>query len=200
LTIGSNGTSPPVHVPAAHVSPVGHVVPHPPQFFGSDEPSTSHPSDASLLQSRKLPVHAYPHEPVEHVGTEFGCVAHTVPQPPQLLGSIAGFTHGPEGAGQQMSGTGHAHPVQVPPLHTPPGPQFFPHAPQFLGSVRRFASHPSDAMPSQSANGFVHEKPHADALHVAVECGGAPHAVEQLPQWSGSRVVSSQFVGEGQHV
>jgi hypothetical protein len=105
---------------------------------------------------------------VLHVGTELGCVAHTVPQPPQLFGSLVGFTHGPVGAGQQMSGVGHAQPTQVPPLHTPPGPQLLPHAPQFDGSVSRFASQPSEGMPSQSANGLVHEKPHVDAEQVGV--------------------------------
>ena len=54
---------------------------------------------------------------------------HGIPHPPQLLESLAVFTHTPE---QSVCPAGHAH---VPPLQIFPPLQPLPHAPQLLESL-----------------------------------------------------------------
>jgi hypothetical protein len=71
------------------------ILPQLPQLFGSVAIETSHPSAGLLLQS------AYParHVVTEHVPllhTSFALLpAHTVPQAPQLLGSLLTSVHVP---------------------------------------------------------------------------------------------------------
>ncbi len=107
--------APQVHTPPKQRAPDSHIVPHPPQLFGS------------VLVSEQIGPHIVPahvHVPIVHNSP----TPHTPPHRPQFIRSVFVSTHTP------------AHRVPPPPHeHTPaehvPPEQAFPQAPQFVGLV-----------------------------------------------------------------
>jgi hypothetical protein len=79
---------PPGHtqLPALHVSLLVHLIPQPPQLFGSCFSLTQ-----ALLQSDRPPGHCATQAPALHTEP----AAQAMPQPPQLFGSVCSFTHAP---------------------------------------------------------------------------------------------------------
>ena len=163
-----------------------HGVPHDPQCVVALVRSVSQPFDAVPSQSPKpdaqvTTVHARPEQPF----TEACASAQTVPQPPQLRGSMArSVQYAVAPVPQTTVGA-----AQVVP-HTPaaqvcPARQVVPQAPQFALSLRVSTSQPSDATPLQFAKPAAHAPAamvHAPATHACdVTCGRA-HAAPHAPQ------------------
>jgi hypothetical protein len=71
--------------------PVGHAAPHMPQLVGSLPVSISQPSAAFMSQSAYPDKHVIEHLPIVQTGIDSGPWGHSMPQPPQLSGSFAGF-------------------------------------------------------------------------------------------------------------
>ena len=165
-----------------------HGVPHDPQCVVALVRSVSQPFDAVPSQSPKpdaqvTTVHARPEQPF----TEACASAQTVPQPPQLRGSMArSVQYAVAPVPQTTVGA-----AQVVP-HTPaaqvcPARQVVPQAPQFALSLRVSTSQPSDATPLQFAKPAAHAPAamvHAPATHACdVTCGRA-HAAPHAPQFA----------------
>jgi hypothetical protein len=70
-------------------------MPHAPQLRASERTSTSHPSVIARLQSRNPALHESAQAPAEHALAAFARGGQVVPQPPQLLGSLAVSTSQP---------------------------------------------------------------------------------------------------------
>ena len=81
------------------------------------------------------------------MGTE-----QTVPQPPQLFGSVCSFTQTPL---HRVKPDWHAVSVHAPPVHVCPLGHAVPQEPQWLGLFEVSVSQPLAAMPSQLAKGAV---------------------------------------------
>ncbi len=120
------------HAPALQISFVsGQTFPHAavasvPQFRASFRPSTHH----GTCDGPHVMYAPQSHVPAAHVPTS----PHSIPHPPQFLGSVwyvAGSTHAPL---QTTCPVGHP---QAPAVQTPPLGQVVPHAPQLSGSVER---------------------------------------------------------------
>jgi hypothetical protein len=172
---------------------MGQTLPQPPQSFASVVVS-SQPS----VQQARVPVHAGPPLQVVvdwHVlPAHLSPMGHTMPQPPQLFGSLVVSWQPVE---QQASVPQGGPPLQprfdwhTLATQTSVGPHAMPHPPQSLGSLV-VLSQPS----LQQARLPVHAGPplqlvvdwHALATHFSP----AGHAWPQVPQSFGSLVVSSQ--------
>lgn len=118
------GHGPGAHLPAAQTCPVGHTVPHAPQFAGS----------------LAVVVHAVPHKVIPvmhaHLPAEHTSVSRQrVPQSPQLRGSEVMSRHAvppPPPDGQTLPVEGHAH-LPATQAGAESG-QLMPQSPQLRGS------------------------------------------------------------------
>jgi hypothetical protein len=102
-------------------------------------------------------------------------IAHLIPQPPQLLGSVPKIAQPP---GQLTAPAEHTH---APLTHVPPVPQETPHMPQLFGS---FAVS-KQPLGHKTCVAFVQR--HAPAVQVAP----VPHRVPHIPQFAVSVWVST---------
>ncbi|MFO0560349.1 MAG: hypothetical protein U0269_20195 [Polyangiales bacterium] len=119
------------HVPAPHICPAGHALPHAPQFIGLDRVSASQPLVGSRSQSAKPASHApIPHVPIVHEAAALAGAGHARPHEPQFITSVCTSRqlapHIILGAGQSER--------HAPATHSCPEAQAVPHAPQFIGS------------------------------------------------------------------
>ena len=122
-----------MHVPPAHAATAlgkEHTVPQVPQLDVSVPLCTSQPSEARPLQSEYPTLQAYPQRPLAHDGEALGTAGHTVPQVPQLEGSVARLVHDPE----QLVSEPAQVTTQTPREHTCPDTHAVPHAPQLFTS------------------------------------------------------------------
>lgn len=104
-------------LPCLQVSKGEHVVPQPPQLFGSVAGGASQPLPGFLSQSRKPASHApRPHAPALQTGVAL-MVVQTVPQVPQLAGSVAVAASQPLIASMSQS---KKPALQVPTVQEPP--------------------------------------------------------------------------------
>jgi len=117
---------------------------------------------------------------VVHMLLEHTCpVAQRIPQPPQLLPSLAVSTHVPPQFWRGKLQIAHR-----PPEHAEPAPHTRPQAPQLFGSVRRSTQVPlHNACPGLPLHTWVHRLDE----HVLP----VPHAMPQPPQLFGSVVMST---------
>jgi hypothetical protein len=83
-----NPQAPPVHVALA-LARAGQTLLHAPQCATVEASETSHPSVRDELQSPKPAVQTKPQVPVAQAARALATVGQTVPQPPQLEGSVA---------------------------------------------------------------------------------------------------------------
>jgi hypothetical protein len=135
--------------PLLQVLPVGQTLPHAPQLFTSVSPSRSHPFAALPSQFRKPALHAKLHVELAQIADALARAGHTVPHPPQLLGSNAVLVH--------------IAPHELSPLpqliwHDPaeqtrPAPQAVPQAPQLALSVAKFAQYALAPVPQSERPG-----------------------------------------------
>ena len=120
--------------------------------------------------------------------------AHTMPQPPQLFGSVRSLTHAaPHCENPGLHAKLHILPTQVGrPLVTPG--QMFPHAPQFVGSVIVVVQPDGQHICPGKHGGPKPQPPgrHIPPLHV----DPGAHALPHMPQLRGSLVVSLQPVAQ----
>jgi len=83
----------PAQAPLLQVCPLTQAMPHPPQLLASVLVLTSQPSAGLPLQSLKPELQDWmPQTPCWQPAVSL-LVRHTLPQAPQLLGSVASFTH-----------------------------------------------------------------------------------------------------------
>jgi len=187
------------HPPAQQVGSVAvHVVPQPPQLFGSVCSFTQTPlHTVSTLGHAQTPL-----SQVSPVGL---IVEQFVPHPPQLLSSVCSFTQTPlhpvSPLAQQTPFDSVSPPGQVQlPLWQlcPVAMHFVPHTPQLLSSLPRpVVQQPSEGAEGASPGGHWHvadtheapdghELPHPPQLSGLVcsftHIGSAPHGVSPLGQ------------------
>jgi len=160
-----------MHLPAEHVPP-GHVMPQPPQLFGSVcslaqvpahplSPAGQHtpPEDVSPLGQAQAPFWQL-----------WPVTVHCVPQPPQLLSSVCSFTQAPLHT-VPPAGQTHA-PSQVWPVAV----HFVAQPPQLFGSVSSF----TQALPHRLS------PTRGQAQLPLWQVCAAGHTVPQPPQLFGS--------------
>src|SRR5262249_3374169 len=126
-----------------------HAMPHLLQFFTSTRESTSQPSLALPLQSRKpMLQEPTPHTALAQPATPLATAGQLLPQAPQFLASLPVSTSQPLPAWPSQS---RKVVEQEPMPHRPPAQpgiplttagQAMPHLPQFLASVLPLASQP----------------------------------------------------------
>ena len=148
-----------------------HALPQPPQFAGSVDVSTSQPFEARPSQFAKGAVHVGMEHADETQVSVPPLVLHALPQPPQLFGSVAVFTHVlPQRLGNEALLHAATH---VEPLHAVDPP---------LGAAGHVAHTPGAGPQSKVPEGH---DPHVPPPQVAP----LGHALPQAPQLFGSVVV-----------
>jgi hypothetical protein len=101
----------PTQTPPEQASPGGHALKQPPQLLGSSPMFVSQPFETTVSQSAKPGVHPRSAQaPAVQVGIALGKGPQTLPQAPQLDGSVCVST---------QSGLQHVRPF----MHAPPAPQ-----------------------------------------------------------------------------
>jgi hypothetical protein len=80
------------HAPLLHTEPLPQTLPHPPQLLGSEFVFTSQPSAATPLQSANPELQAAMVHLLEAQAGMALLSLHTIPQAPQLLGSVCALT------------------------------------------------------------------------------------------------------------
>ncbi len=170
----------PAEQSAVEFDPEGHTVPQRPQLATVLWTSTSQPLVATPSQLPKPGVQVMPQAPVVHEGAEFAPDAQTVPQAPQLRGSLAVVTQVPL---QRVVPAMQAS-MQEPAEQSCPLPHEVPQRPQLVALVWRLTSQPSAALPLQSAKPVRQVKPQAPDEHVEDALAGGRHTVPQAPQLS----------------
>lgn len=177
----------------------GQILVQLPQLSTLFDVSTSQPLDASVSQSRKLPVHVMEHAPSAHVAVPW-FVEHGVPQAPQFLTLVFVFVSHPfESMPSQSANPG----LQLCTMQTPPSQaavafvraQGRLHPPQLSGSESVLISQPSPGIALQLADGAI-QAPRRHPLLLQVESAfGNEHTLPHAPQFDGSvRVFTSQPV------
>jgi hypothetical protein len=178
----SQFANPALHAPMPHAPPLQlgvafatvQVVPQAPQFAVLERVSTSQPSAATPLQSRKPIAHASVHAPARQRLVAFGRDGQTAPHALQFAASFVRSVSQPFiGLRSQSSWPAVQRIEHVPEVHVgaAKGPlgQRFRHAPQLYGSFERSTSHPSAALPLQSRKpGSQLAIVHAPILHPPV--------------------------------
>jgi hypothetical protein len=170
-----------------------------PQASTLFEVSTSQPFDASVSQSRKLPVHAMEHAPSAHVAVPW-FVEHGVPQAPQFFAFVLVSVSQPfESMPSQSANPG----AQLSTTQAPPAQaavawasaQGRAHAPQLSGSESVFTSQPSPGIALQFADGEMHGPIRQMPPWHVESAFGMVHTLPHVPQFDGSlRVFTSQPV------
>ena len=114
-----------------HVTEPEHALPQRPQLEFEVLRFTSQPSVATPLQSAKPVLQVKPHAPAEHVDVALARVGHTLPQRPQLVGSVERVEH------DRVHMVWPAPHVarQVPSPQSWPAVHARPHEPQLAGSL-----------------------------------------------------------------
>jgi hypothetical protein len=152
-----------LHVPMPQTPPLQfevefgmlQIIPHAPQLVALDRVSTSHPSTAMPLQSRKPIAHASVHALERQRLVELGRVGHAIPHALQFATSLVRSVSHPfiglpsQSAWPAVQRIEHAPLVHAGAANGPLG-QRFKHAPQLYGSLLRSTSQPSAALPLQS--------------------------------------------------
>ncbi len=108
---------------------------------------TSQPLLGLLSQSRKPALHTKEHPPEAHTGEAFAGAVQTVPQAPQLRGSVWVLVQLPAHSVSPEAQVARHTPAE----QTCPAPQALLHAPQLARSLWVFTSQPFTALPSQLA-------------------------------------------------
>jgi hypothetical protein len=114
----------------------------------------------------------FTHMPLQHTSAP---VWHTLPQVPQLSGSVWVSVHE---LTQQVRPVGQAglHSEQFPDAHVWPAPQSNPQSPQLLGSVWRLVH-----VPSQHVVPLVQDSLHCEQ-DPSTQYSSGPHTLPQVPQ------------------
>ena len=171
----------------------GQVCPQEPQLRLSFLMLISQPSvRLSPLQSTNPAEQEPLQSPPEHAGRTL-LLLHTIPHPPQFLGSAAiSFSQPSESLSKLQS----AHPGTHAPVHPKPehvrltmcaSLQLTAHPPQLLGFVRMLVSQPSvRRSPLQLSNPWVHNPPQLPPLHVRTARFAELQVAVQPPQLLGS--------------
>jgi hypothetical protein len=197
----------PPHVEMPHTPPTQFAVPltsgqtlvQLPQASTLFDVSTSQPFDASVSQSRKLPVHVMEHAPSAHVAVPW-FVEHGVPHAPQFLVLVLVSVSQPFESMPSQSANPAA---QLSTTHRPPAQAAVAcasahgraHPPQLSGSASVLTSQPSVGLVLQFADGAM-QAPIRQAPFWHVESAfGNVHTLPHAPQFDGSlRVFTSQPV------
>lgn len=171
------------HCPALHTGcppgGAGHCTSQAPQCVGSLATSTQEWPHAVSWEGQD---EAQP----DGVHTSLG--PHTVPQPPQLSGSLwRSMQVPPHSAKPALHADTHLPPWQDGVLFTP-GTQTFAQLPQLATSV----DVSTQALPQCSVPAG-HLKSHAPSMHTAIAPLGTAQTAPQPPQWSGSLEVSTHW-------
>ena len=124
-----------LHAPALQNGvPDGHTVPQAPQLLAEVLMFVSQPFAGLWSQSAKPPLQKpMAQAPLVHAGVPLG-TEQTVPQPPQLVGSVCSFT---QVLLQSVEPAGHVA-AHTPAVHVCPLGQAVPQPPQLVGSVCSF--------------------------------------------------------------
>ncbi len=152
--------APITHDPVEHAAPAwakAHAFPHIPQLARLLRVSASQPFAGLPSQSPAPAVHASAQRPATHDAVALVPPGHTVPHPPQFMGSVAVET---QRVPQTVVCPGGQ--AQCPAWQVEPPPQVIPHAPQFARSENT-STHvplqvwlPSSTTPLQSSSMRLH--------------------------------------------
>jgi hypothetical protein len=156
-------------VPFVQLAPLPHLFPHVPQFALSERRSTHAP-----LHTVSGAVHVAAQAPLLQTGV---MPEHTVPQAPQLFGSVVTST---QVSPHALVPAGHEHVFAA---HSLPPVHFVPHPPQLAGSLVVSTHAPVQLVSAPQPVAVV---THWPELHTSP----APHAVPHAPQLLGSLRVS----------
>lgn len=181
------------HEPPVQVTPEEHAVPHAPQLVELVRMFTSHPSEATPLQSAKPVLHeATRHAPDTHAGTPLA-TEQVVPQAPQLVTVVAVLTSQPSAATPLQSAKPgvHAKPhTPAPHVRAALGTDGHarPHAMQLSGSVLRLTQLPEQSVsPAPQVTTQVREE------HTCPEGQIVPQAPQLLLSLARSRHTPEQL-------